>query len=431
MLKPRYTHVLFDLDGTIYDSLYVNILSLYEVIKKELPQNHESIESLYRFASHTAYDTLRSLGVKDEDYDRVINLWCERVIAHKDEIKLFPGILSVIKWLKNSGCKLAIITSRDRKTASVIGDVASPMPPELGPYFDMSICCNDVENPKPAPDSILKYMNLTGAKACEILYIGDTLADFLCAKDAQVDFGLAVWGANLDKYLKCAHYFTSPWDIINIISCQNPLLEPWYRWAHEIESIGQIGLAYCHDDFDKERYLRLREIASEILNAHLEIPKEKLKNALCLDEGYKTPKVDTRGVVFNEEGKILLVKESRTSSWNLPGGWCDDGETIYSNTKKEVLEEAGMLVEPLKLIAILDRNKHNTPRLSVGVLKAFVLCQKGPQNFIAGSDETSDIGFFSLEEIKNLELRADTTTFEQLEMCFAAHQDSSWMVVVE
>ena len=115
----------------------------------------------------------------------------------------------------------------------------------------------------------------------------------------------------------------------------------------------------------------------------------------------------------------------------MPGGWCDDGETIYSNTKKEVLEEAGMLVEPLKLIAILDRNKHNTPRLSVGVLKVFVLCQKGPQNFIAGSDETSDIGFFSLEEIKNLELRADTTTFEQLEMCFAAHQDSSWMVVVE
>ena len=61
----------------------------------------------------------------------------------------------------------------------------------------------------------------------------------------------------------------------------------------------------------------------------------KVKESFLFDKGYITTKIDTRGVVFNDEGKILLVQE-KTGLWSLPGGWCDDNLTIVQNTLKEV-----------------------------------------------------------------------------------------------
>lgn len=110
--------------------------------------------------------------------------------------------MGVIKHLKEKGLKLGIITSRARVIGEKENLFASPMPVELTPYFDISISASDVENTKPAPDSILKYMEMTGAKRDEILFIGDTQSDITCAKDAGVDFGLAVWGTRLERSVK-------------------------------------------------------------------------------------------------------------------------------------------------------------------------------------------------------------------------------------
>lgn len=431
MLKLRYKHVLFDLDGTIYDSLYANTAALYDLLIKERGSTTETVDSLYRYAATPAYESLISLGFKSEDYQRLIKIWCHGVIRYGSNVKPFDGMLSVLSYLKNAGCALGIITSRDRESAAMIGPFAAPIPPELSLYFKIAICSSDVENPKPAPDSILKYMNITGAKREEILYIGDTLADFECARDSGVDFGLAVWGSHMQQSISCAHYFLSPWDIVNAISALDPYHEQWFLWAHEIQAIGQIGLAYTKDKFDRERFIRLREIAQEIMQTHLDVPVEKLKESFLFDKGYPTPKLDTRGAVFNDKNEILMVKETMSGLWNLPGGWCDENETIFSNTLKEVLEEAGMQVSPVKLIALVDRNRHNTPPFPYGVLKAFVLCKMGPQHYVSQSDETVECGFFSKEAIKELNLRNETNTYEQLLMCFEAHESSSWVTIVE
>lgn len=58
------------------------------------------------------------------------------------------------------------------------------------------------------------------------------------------------------------------------------------------------------------------------------------------------------------DGKILLVHENN-GTWSLPGGWCDVGQSVASNTEKEVYEEAGCNVRAQKIIAIQDWRKHN------------------------------------------------------------------------
>lgn len=204
------------------------------------------------------------------------------------------------------------------------------------------------------------------------------------------------------------------------------LKEPWLKWAIEIQSIAQCGLTYTKDVYDKERYEQLRNIAAEMLSYKTEIPVNKIKNLFCNEEGYQTPKLDTRAAIF-KDGKILLVHE-KSGTWSLPGGWVDVLESIESNTIKEVKEEAGLDVIAKKIIAIQDRNKHNTPLYPYGVCKVFVQCDLIGGEFIENI-ETTEIGYFSLDNLPNLS--NEKSNFEQIEMCFKAKEDENWLVVFD
>ena len=204
------------------------------------------------------------------------------------------------------------------------------------------------------------------------------------------------------------------------------LKEPWLKWAIEIQSIAQCGLTYTKDVYDKERYEQLRNIAAEMLSYKTEIPVNKIKNLFCNEEGYQTPKLDTRAAIF-KDGKILLVHE-KSGTWSLPGGWVDVLESIESNTIKEVKEEAGLDVVAKKIIAIQDRNKHNTPLYPYGVCKVFVQCDLIGGEFVENI-ETTEIGYFSLDNLPNLS--NEKSNFEQIEMCFKAKEDENWKVIFD
>ena len=203
----------------------------------------------------------------------------------------------------------------------------------------------------------------------------------------------------------------------------NFLKEPWLKWAMEIQSIAQIGLTYTKDEYDKERYEQLRNIASEMLSYKTDIPVDKVKNLFCNEQGYQTPKLDTRAAIFKDD-KILLVHE-KNGFWSLPGGWVDILESIESNTIKEVKEEAGLDVVAKKVIAIQDRNKHNTPIYPYGVCKVFVECEVMGGEFVENI-EIVEIGYFSLDNLPKL--AEEKCTQKQVEMCFEAKNNKNWQV---
>ena len=199
-------------------------------------------------------------------------------------------------------------------------------------------------------------------------------------------------------------------------------MEKWLKWAIEIQSLAQAGLTYIDNVYDIERYERLREIAAEIIEEKSNISLEKVKDLFCNENGYQTPKIDTRAAIFKDD-KILLTYENN-GTWSLPGGWCDVLESVASNTIKEVKEETGLDVETIKIIAVQDRNKHNKPIYAYGVCKIFVLCNVIGGEFIENI-ETTEIKYFSLDEIPN-NLAEEKTNNEQIEMCFKAYKDEKW-----
>ena len=165
----------------------------------------------------------------------------------------------------------------------------------------------------------------------------------------------------------------------------------WLKWAIELQSIAQIGLTYSKDPFDMERFERIREIAAEIMSLKTNLGLEHVQNVFCNETGFQTPKLDTRAAIFHDD-KILLVKE-KNGTWSLPGGWVDVNESIKSNTIKEVKEESGFNAVPIKLIAVQDRNKHNTPLYAHGICKIFVLCEISGGEF-EQNIETIERNFF-------------------------------------
>lgn len=201
-------------------------------------------------------------------------------------------------------------------------------------------------------------------------------------------------------------------------------MEKWLKWAIEIQSLAQAGLAYTQNVYDIERYERLREIAAEMIAEKSDISLEKAKDLFCNETGYQTPKLDTRAAIFQDD-KILLTHE-KNGTWALPGGWVDVLESAKSNTIKEVKEETGLDVEAVKLIALQDRNKHNKPVYAYGVWKVFVLCKRIGGEFIENI-ETTEIQYFGLNELPD-NLAEEKCTKEQIEMCFKAKEDANWQV---
>ena len=204
------------------------------------------------------------------------------------------------------------------------------------------------------------------------------------------------------------------------ITCNNT---QWLDWAKELQFIAQSALAYCKDSFDRERFKRVREISAEIMSAYSGLSIEKVNNLFCNESGFQTPKLDTRSAIF-DNGKILLVHE-KDGTWSLPGGWVDALETIKSNTEKEVKEEAGLDVVATRVIAIQDRNKHNTPPLAYNICKVFVLCEKIGGELTANI-ETIESKYFGMDELPNLS--DDKKTKAQIAMCFEAYNNPDWQV---
>jgi ADP-ribose pyrophosphatase YjhB (NUDIX family) len=195
----------------------------------------------------------------------------------------------------------------------------------------------------------------------------------------------------------------------------------WLKWAREIQAIAQIGSHYALNDFQRERYQRLAEIAAEIISENSTLEYAPLQDAFTAQIGYATPRIDVRGAVF-KEGRLLLVRERLDGGWTMPGGWADVGDVPSHAAEREVWEEAGFRVEARKVIGVYDANRGGPPEL-FHAYKILFLC-----DLIDGearpSNETSEVAFFGFEEVPQV-FSGERTKPRHVRDAFAALSDPS------
>lgn len=176
----------------------------------------------------------------------------------------------------------------------------------------------------------------------------------------------------------------------------------WFQWISKIQAIAQNGLTFSHNEFDKERYNELLQIAAEIASHCSENSFEDMMEIFLFEKGYMTPKIDVRAYIV-KDNKLLLVKERSDGLWTLPGGFADINESPSEAVIRETKEETGFDVSAKQLLALWDRQKHDhpTPAQWPHVYKFFFSCEilsgKAEKNL-----EISEIAFFNILELPPL-----------------------------
>ncbi|EGC69614.1 hydrolase, NUDIX family [Enterococcus casseliflavus ATCC 12755] len=188
-------------------------------------------------------------------------------------------------------------------------------------------------------------------------------------------------------------------------------MKDYFAQYKRLLSIAEAGLYYGKDVYDKERYQEIKELALHLMSTVVDQDAAALTLLIEKNEGYPTPKVEVRALIQKDE-KILLVEDSLTKEWSLPGGYAEIGLTPRENIKKEVLEETGLLVEVKELRAIFDTNLRQDIPQVFQYYKLVFECEVLAGDFIKNS-ETSNSDYFALNELPKLSIKR--TTKEQLE----------------
>lgn len=190
---------------------------------------------------------------------------------------------------------------------------------------------------------------------------------------------------------------------------------PWLTIARELRAIAQNGLSFSKDQYDLQRYARVRELAASLVAQGWDESREAVLDLFRQDTGYATPKIDVRGAAFLD-GRVLMVREISDGKWTLPGGWADVNQSPSESVVREIAEESGFQARAVKLAAVHDYQKSNRPGLRLdSIYKLFFIC-----DIIGGaarpSDETSEVAFFSRGDLPPLSL--GRTTAAQIDRMF-------------
>ncbi|HLI24982.1 MAG TPA: NUDIX hydrolase N-terminal domain-containing protein [Acidimicrobiales bacterium] len=135
------------------------------------------------------------------------------------------------------------------------------------------------------------------------------------------------------------------------------------RWSEALAGIARTGLGFTRSLYERERFEEVLKVAADIRVAADrdagqwgagEVVAGWLRSVGEGVAGYVTPKVAVGAVVGNEAGEILLIQRADSGVWLYPTGWADVGYSASEVAVKEVREETGIVVRPVRLIAFLD-----------------------------------------------------------------------------
>ncbi|MBQ8296104.1 MAG: HAD-IIIA family hydrolase [Clostridia bacterium] len=187
-----YEMIVFDLDGTLLDTLD----DLWEAVNAALQAHGLKLrekEEVRGFVGNGIVKLMqRAIGKEDyPHFDAVLATFKEYYGAHcKDKTRPYEGIMPLLRILKERGAKLAVVSNKADFAVKVLAKE----------YFGDLLCAAIGENEaagvrkKPAPDSLLEVMRQCGVTAENTVYVGDSEVDIKTAKNAGVACVSVTWG---------------------------------------------------------------------------------------------------------------------------------------------------------------------------------------------------------------------------------------------
>jgi pyrophosphatase PpaX len=211
---PQLDTYLFDLDGTLLDSLELILDSYRHTLTKhrgEAPPDDVWIAGI----GTPLRKQLAPFVEDDVELERFVNTFREHNFTNHDAmISAFPGIREVIGTIKSRGKVLGIVTSKAQK-----GTARGLKACNLEGFFSAIVAADDVDKHKPDPTPVLKALELLNADAEHTIFIGDSPHDMAAGRAAGVLTGAVLWGP-FDRETLARHspdyWLTEPSEILSL-----------------------------------------------------------------------------------------------------------------------------------------------------------------------------------------------------------------------
>jgi ADP-ribose pyrophosphatase YjhB (NUDIX family) len=201
----------------------------------------------------------------------------------------------------------------------------------------------------------------------------------------------------------------------------------WLDWARELLAIAGSGLYYNTDPafngdvYDADRYRAVDRIARGMIAAGVGVDDESVAVAVGDDDGHVTPKVDVRGALFDGDTVLLVQERLDRMRWTLPGGWADVVDTPAQAVEREFVEETGLEVRAVRLLALIDRRTFNHPQHLHATYKAMFACQPIGGTLLDSTMETAAPTFWPVDDLPDLSTARITA--EQIRLLHDVHTD--------
>ena len=208
--ERTHTHIAFDLDGVLIDSLSL-MQECWSVAKKGL---EEIIEQPFEtYAAHIGKPflvILKSIGIPEQYHEQIRLGYESHALLNSHKVCLYDGIIDLLKKCQDKNIKCSIVTSKSReRTLNILKQFFSDI------NFSSVITPESVNctRGKPYADQLLKSCIESGSNPSDTLYVGDMDVDYQCARNASVEFAHALWGYGSHQKYQRYLSFSSPKDL--------------------------------------------------------------------------------------------------------------------------------------------------------------------------------------------------------------------------
>lgn len=184
--------VLFDLDGTLADTVELILMSYRHTMRTHLGETPPDARWLATLG-RPLRDQLLDFARDRDEAQAMLSTYTEfQRRIHDDMVTPFPGAVEVLERLRARGSLVAVVTSKRGEVARRTMDVCG-----LSTGVDLVVSADDVRNGKPHPEGVLLALNLLGLRERpgEVLFVGDSPFDLRAGRAAGTRTAAAPWGA--------------------------------------------------------------------------------------------------------------------------------------------------------------------------------------------------------------------------------------------
>ena len=185
---PRYRTVLFDLDGTLADTIPLIVASYQHAFRTVLAQEVEEARARSWIGRPLLPALLEEAPEHGHELDRVYRTWNLENTGRL--IQRYPGVPEMLDALQRAGVTTAVATSKRRETARLALEGVG-----IAGVIDVVAGLEDTTRHKPEPDPLLHAAAELGVDPADCVYVGDATVDVLAARAAGMASVAVTWGA--------------------------------------------------------------------------------------------------------------------------------------------------------------------------------------------------------------------------------------------